>query len=939
MKTTFFVVTCLASSVAPAVGHSYLANPPARNVVAQDSCMHCLQAGGPDKVSARGEGVWPTRLAPGSHGLCGDPKQGAEVTPFNEEPFLKTGAIQAEYTAGSVVELQIDVSTHHMGHYEFRICNKSLDPAVFANAAEGQACLDLWLLQRAPPATDCQVNGPADCQPIDDRHPERWYLPPLSAGKTHVMRYVIPAGLSCEHCTLQWYWATGNSCLYDEDYIPYFKHMQSLGWDASAWAPWAVESWATKKNVACGPDGKGTFGEEFWNCADIKVNAGDSTPVPAPAPTPLPSPVPTPVTTTTVALGPCSAVWQQCGGNGWSGHTCCEIGNYCNVQSEWYHQCIPGAAPTPVPIPASTTVPTPVPTPAPAPITFPAPSPTPGAGTCACEANTAWDGSFGQFADVGGDFCSQNFGGSNPYISAGGGAGAAGGWSGPQPCTSGQYSFSQDGTWSISMDASQAQSKVPYRAFAYAQFCNGQPYSNCWRSEEMVSFSFSFKASTGLEQIGAYVKLLFWTDSGNILGLLPPQHPKGNGQLRLLAFMNDDYPNSWAHEMVIQVGTWYHVQIDFAPATKGVDIKIDGAAWSAGTIPVNMLEATNGPQIGIYSFDFGGGAWPQEPVKLSLRDACIGQTSGVCPSGSTHSTSSSAPRTTPQATSTVQPTPSTTASTAAATTTRTTTAAATTTDETTLSTTDTSRPMSTTMPISDFVPVNGGVGQACRGANKKDNLKEHYLAFTGDSLDDCKARCRHEARCKGIESSDGGRCELWIREDGIEASRAVEGFTCLKYQAAVVSTTSPSASHASCGQLHDQCGGAQGYQGPDCCVSGLRCKKHAESYSQCVAEESSTYSCSQLNEQCGGIGWFGFTCCAEGLVCVAGNAHFSQCVRRPGSLLQSDAADESRKMPPRWKHQPRLRSSWNMLSLESKPSFVQRARRVNRTSLHDDEEL
>eukprot|EP00931_Biecheleriopsis_adriatica_P077833 TRINITY_DN5131_c0_g1_i3.p1 TRINITY_DN5131_c0_g1~~TRINITY_DN5131_c0_g1_i3.p1 ORF type:complete len:936 (-),score=138.69 TRINITY_DN5131_c0_g1_i3:208-3015(-) len=935
MRIAFLVATCLAATLSPAVCHSFLAKPPARNVVAKDNCMHCFQAGGPQIVSSRGGGVWPTRLAPGSHGLCGDPKQGAEVTPFNEEPFLKTGAIQAVYTGGSVVEFQIGVSTHHMGHYEFRICNQSLDAALLASAAEGQACLDQWLLQRAPPAADCQPNGPADCQPIDDRHPERWYLPPPGAGTTdvdyasstageyHVMRYVIPAGLSCEHCTLQWYWATGNSCLYDEDYIPYFKHMQSLGWDASSWAPQALASWAKKSTIACGPDGKGTFGEEFWNCADIRVNAGSAQP-PAPVPSPQPSPVATSLTTTsTVTPGPCSPVYQQCGGIGWSGYTCCESGNYCNAQSEYYHQCLPGAAP----IPATT----PAPNPPPAPTPSPAPSSTPGAGTCACEASTAWDGSFGQFADMV-DFCSQNFGGSNPYISAGGGAGASGGWSGAEPCTSGQYSFSQDGTWSISMDAPQAQGKVPYRAFAYAQFCNGQPYSNCWGSDEIISFSFSFKTSAGLEQIGAYVKLLFWTDSGNILGLLPPQHPKGNGQLRLIAFMNDDYPNSWSHELAIQVDTWYHLQINFAPATRGVDIKIDGTDLGTGNIPVNMLGATNGPQIGIYSFDFGGGAWPQEPVKLSLGDACIGQTSGVCPSDSTDPTSSSVPQTTSHVTSTVPSTESSTTNVKATTTT---------TSETKVlsTTTSLSSVMSTTMPTSEFVPVNGGVGQACRGADISDNLAEYYIVYTGDSLDDCKARCIDEARCKGIESSDGGRCELWIREDGIEASRAVEGFTCLKYQAAVVSTTSPSASHASCGQLHDQCGGAQGYQGPDCCVSGLRCKKHAESYSQCVAEESSTYSCSQLNEQCGGIGWFGFTCCAEGLVCVAGNAHFSQCVRRPGSLLQSDAADESRKMPPRWKHQPRLRSSWNMLSLESKPSFVQRARRVNRTSLHDDEEL
>nr|XP_036575920.1 Cellobiohydrolase II [Colletotrichum truncatum]KAF6782576.1 Cellobiohydrolase II [Colletotrichum truncatum] len=41
----------------------------------------------------------------------------------------------------------------------------------------------------------------------------------------------------------------------------------------------------------------------------------------------------------------CGAAWTQCGGNNWSGPTCCVSGSSCVVNNEWYSQCIPGAAP------------------------------------------------------------------------------------------------------------------------------------------------------------------------------------------------------------------------------------------------------------------------------------------------------------------------------------------------------------------------------------------------------------------------------------------------------------------------------------------------------------------------------------------------------------------------------------------------------------------
>ncbi|KAI9155674.1 putative pectate lyase [Paramyrothecium foliicola] len=47
------------------------------------------------------------------------------------------------------------------------------------------------------------------------------------------------------------------------------------------------------------------------------------------------------------------AVWEQCGGNGWTGGTTCVAGAVCTPQNEWYSQCLPGNAP-PQPEPTST---------------------------------------------------------------------------------------------------------------------------------------------------------------------------------------------------------------------------------------------------------------------------------------------------------------------------------------------------------------------------------------------------------------------------------------------------------------------------------------------------------------------------------------------------------------------------------------------------------
>ena len=94
--------------------------------------------------------------------------------------------------------------------------------------------------------------------------------------------------------------------------------------------------------------------------------------------------------------GNCSKEYEQCGGKGWTGSTCCQSGCGCTAQGEWYSQCVPEsgwkcnmeeATPTPstptpstptpsTPTPSSPTPPTPTPS-TPTPTTPTPTSPTP----------------------------------------------------------------------------------------------------------------------------------------------------------------------------------------------------------------------------------------------------------------------------------------------------------------------------------------------------------------------------------------------------------------------------------------------------------------------------------------------------------------------------------------------------------------------------------
>lgn len=409
------MLACLGASDA----HGFMSQPAARQALAWDDnkffCPHCLAAGGtgtvqqllPSFPSASPED--PSTAF--RHGLCGD-----NLLDDPAERWLQPNptVLSGEYTEGQGIEIWLDITANHKGYHEFYLCDTPSE--MLESSAKGQACLNRHRLTRA-------ALGPANTM-INPADPYRWYMPgstfgtdasdgpPLDAqgwygadnfapdnlgrspskgqypsSQRFKMKYYLPEGVSCDHCVLQWYWRTANSC-------------NPRGYESGGFVRNVInrQDWANGANMAsCGGE---AYAEEFFNCADVRIRPSDgsgdgggggaqpvptptpSTPVPpTPAPTPpaQPAPVPVPVPEPEPEPQPepesCQdgnsgsvriAKWEQCGGASMSmppsqtqTQTCCEVGTSCVYVNVWYSQCKPGPpAPTPAP-PAPAPVPTP----------------------------------------------------------------------------------------------------------------------------------------------------------------------------------------------------------------------------------------------------------------------------------------------------------------------------------------------------------------------------------------------------------------------------------------------------------------------------------------------------------------------------------------------------------------------------------------------------
>jgi len=264
-------------------------------------------------------------------------------------------------------------------------------------------------LIRAEPPSDCIPNDSrTDCQPVDNLHPERFYLPPKRGGaQTDKFRYIIPEDLSCNECLLQWKWWTGNTMIAKRDYCCYWNQLDAAGWDSGRFHGYF-------DGCPCGSNSNANV-EIFYGCSDVTVLPGGPTPAPPP-PTPAPPTPPTPAPTTPAPTPAPPAPAQCCTGQGGSCNAPCSNGGWCGASESNCNACAGswcrGSDPVSPAPPAPTPVVNPSPTPpAPAPPAPPAPGPSVCCYDAGCQGNCVaggWcGGSESNCVGCGGEWCSS----------------------------------------------------------------------------------------------------------------------------------------------------------------------------------------------------------------------------------------------------------------------------------------------------------------------------------------------------------------------------------------------------------------------------------------------------------------------------------------------------------------------------------------------------
>jgi len=285
--------------------HGFMQKPASRNFInyaagklgiSDDSleteyCPHCLSGGGVANMQqnlVNGKWTYPETFASSvRRGMCGDSATATnpKYNPYDQDRAKFNMGILVDdlgedysntYASGQSIDIVIDVSTHHAGHFEFFLC----DTSDLGNPDDlTQDCLNKHQLIRDP--------SKPSLTPIDSKYPGRFFLEPrclhdadapkddnLQLGQRMTAHYMLPEGLTCEHCVLQFWWITSNSCL-PPGYRDFFADsnnnvMEECNGDGGSKGLW---------NPQLGDCGD-AIPEEFWNCADIKItrnggNGGD----------------------------------------------------------------------------------------------------------------------------------------------------------------------------------------------------------------------------------------------------------------------------------------------------------------------------------------------------------------------------------------------------------------------------------------------------------------------------------------------------------------------------------------------------------------------------------------------------------------------------------------------------------------------------------------
>lgn len=142
-------------------------------------------------------------------GLGGD---SATANPAKYNPYPEF-SIGATYQQGQVIEIEVELATHHLGYFQVSVCNTA---ELADENMVTQECLNRHILHRDD--SDLRM-------PIDPDHPERAFLWPRcddhpsyrdaprgEYGKIMQANFKLPDDLSCTHCVFQFHYVTANGC-------------------------------------------------------------------------------------------------------------------------------------------------------------------------------------------------------------------------------------------------------------------------------------------------------------------------------------------------------------------------------------------------------------------------------------------------------------------------------------------------------------------------------------------------------------------------------------------------------------------------------------------------------------------------------------------------------------------------------------------------------
>jgi len=224
---TIATITIAAASVN---AHGYLSKPAARNFARAINEHHTYE---PQSLPAGGPGDVFENPGEYTHGLCGNSKNVAW------QNWNIPGPIQGTYKEGEKIEMSAVITAHHLGYFTAQLCDKQdiSEECFFENRLMRSGCTDVndeecyrvWKPLLSMEAGTNSLGGFTENVNVVDG---------LSTTNIQTFDFnwdmQLPEGVTCDHCVLRWHWFTTNSC------------------EATS-------------------DGVSGASEEFWNCADIRV--------------------------------------------------------------------------------------------------------------------------------------------------------------------------------------------------------------------------------------------------------------------------------------------------------------------------------------------------------------------------------------------------------------------------------------------------------------------------------------------------------------------------------------------------------------------------------------------------------------------------------------------------------------------------------------------